>query len=77
VGIAMANITNTLDPELIVLGGGLVEAMPGLIVPAAEQSMRRHAMPDIARHVKVVAAELGDLAILMGAAKWALDLKYA
>ncbi|MFA6003731.1 MAG: ROK family protein [Elusimicrobiota bacterium] len=77
VGIAMANITNTLDPELIVLGGGLVEAMPGLIVPAAEQSMRRHAMPDIARHVKVVAAELGDLAILMGAAKWALDQKYA
>ncbi|HAM35687.1 MAG TPA: transcriptional regulator [Elusimicrobia bacterium] len=73
VGIGMANVVNTLDPECIVLGGGLMEAMPQLILPAAEQSMRGHAMPDIAEHVKVAAAELGDLAIVMGAAKWALD----
>jgi glucokinase len=73
VGIAMADIVNTLDPECIVLGGGLVEAMGGLIVPAAEESMRRHAMPDIAAHVTVVPAKLGDMAIVMGAAKWVRD----
>jgi glucokinase len=71
VGIAMATIVNTLDPECIVLGGGLVEAMGELIVPAAEESMRRHAMPDIAGHVAVAPAKLGDMAIVMGAARWA------
>jgi glucokinase len=70
VGLAMANIVNTLDPEAIVLGGGLVEAMGELIVPAAEESMRRHAMPDISRHVTVAPAKLGDMAIVMGAAQW-------
>jgi glucokinase len=70
VGLAMANIVNTLDPECIVLGGGLVEAMGDIIVPAAEESMRRHAMPDIASHVTVAPAKLGDMAIVMGAAQW-------
>ena len=73
VGLAMANVVNTLDPEVIVLGGGLVEAMGELIVPAAEESMRRHAMPDIAEHVTVAPAKLGDLAIVMGAAQWARE----
>jgi glucokinase len=73
VGIAMANVVNTLDPEMVVLGGGLMEALGDVIVPAAEESMRRHAMPDIVAHVKVAAAKLGDLAVLMGAAKWAWD----
>ncbi|MBI5240120.1 MAG: ROK family protein [Elusimicrobia bacterium] len=73
VGLAMANVVNTLDPECIVLGGGLVEAMGEIIVPAAEESMRRHAMPDIAKHVAVAPAKLGDLAIVMGAAQWARE----
>jgi glucokinase len=73
VGLAMANVVNTLDPECIVLGGGLVEAMGELIVPAAEASMRRHAMPDIASHVTVAPAKLGDMAIVMGSAQWARE----
>jgi glucokinase len=73
VGIAMANIVNALDPECVVLGGGLMEALGAVILPAAEESMRRHAMPDIASHVTVVPAKLGDMAIVMGAAKWARD----
>ena len=77
VGLAMANIVNTLDPECIVLGGGLVEAMGEIIVPAAEESMRRHAMPDIASHVTVAPAKLGDMAIVMGAAQWVRDQRDA
>ena len=73
VGIAMANIVNTLDPECVVLGGGLMEALGEVILPAAEESMRRHAMPDIAAHVTVVPAKLGDMAIVMGAAQWVRD----
>ncbi len=74
VGIAMANIANLLNPELIVLGGGVVEAMDGIIVKEAEKSMLRHGMPDIVKRVKVVPAQLKDHAIVRGAAKLAADL---
>ena len=74
VGIAMANIANLLSPELIVLGGGLVEAMGDIIVKEAEKSMLRHGMPDIVKRVKVVPAQLKDHAIVRGAAKLAADL---
>jgi len=77
VGIAMANVVNTLNPELIVLGGGMVEALGDVVVRAAEESMRRHAMPDIVRRVKVAPARLGDRAVLMGAAQWVRDQRYA
>jgi glucokinase len=73
IGGVMANIVNLLNPELIVLGGGLVEAMPSLIVKEAEHTMRERAMPALARQVDVAAARLGDYAIAMGAAKRAWD----
>ena len=74
VGTLMANLVNILNPDMIVLGGGLVEAMPGLIARKAEKTMRRLALPSAARHVKVAVAKLGDHAIVMGAAKRARDL---
>ncbi len=73
-GISMANAVNLLSPELIVLGGGLVEALGSLIVPEADKTMRQYAMPDLVRPVKVRAAALGDYAVMMGAAKLGLDL---
>ena len=39
--------------------------------------MRRHAMPDIASHVTVAPAKLGDMAIVMGAAQWVRDQRDA
>ena len=73
VGTLMANLVNILNPEMIVLGGGLVEAMPRLIVPEAERTMRALAIGASARHVRVVAAKLGDYSVAMGAAKRAWD----
>ena len=73
-GISMANAVNLLSPQLIVLGGGLIEALGHLIVPEADRTMRHYAMPDLARPVKVCAAKLGDHAVLLGAAKLAFDL---
>lgn len=73
VGTLMANLVNILNPEMIILGGGLVEAMPRLIVPEAERTMRQLAIVASARHVRVTAAKLGDYAVAMGAAKRAWD----
>ena len=68
-GISMANLVNILNPEIIVLGGDLVEAMPKEFVEAAANSMRRHAMTFPVAKVEVVAAELADDATVYGAAK--------
>ncbi|MDA9101276.1 ROK family protein [Omnitrophica bacterium] len=72
-GVAMANAVNLLNPELIVLGGGLVEAMSNEIVPAARRSMKAYALEPLAKIVKVVPAKLKDYSIVKGAAKLAAD----
>lgn len=75
-GIAMANLVNLLSPEMIVLGGGVVEAMGHLIVPAARESMHRYAMPPLVAKVAVNPARLKDYAGAKGAAKLAYDRYY-
>ncbi len=71
-GMAMAGLANFMSPELFVLGGGVVEAMP-FIVKEAEKSMRHFVMPKIGAHIRVVPAQLGDHAIIKGAARLAAD----
>ncbi|MFZ5802645.1 MAG: ROK family protein [Candidatus Omnitrophota bacterium] len=72
-GMAMANIVNLLNPERIVLGGGLMEAMGDLILPQAVKTMEKYALKPVVKSVKVVAAQLKDYAGAQGAAKLALD----
>jgi glucokinase len=70
-GLAVANIVNILSPDCVVLGGGLVEAMPKLFVDEVRRGIDDFAMPSIAPSVKVVPAELGDDAVVVGAAYYA------
>lgn len=72
-GVAMANVVNLLSPEMIVLGGGLIEALPREYLATAEKSMHEHAMSWLVEKVKVKAAKLGDDAVIMGAAKLIRD----
>lgn len=72
-GASMASVVNLLSPQLIVLGGGLMEAMPEIILPEARKSMKQLAMPPLVKGVKVAAAKLQDYAIVKGAAKLAAD----
>ena len=74
VGLLMSNLVNILNPDMIVLGGGVVEAMPSLIARQAEKTMRRYTLPTSLKYVKVAVAKLGDHSIVMGAAKRADDL---
>jgi len=70
-GIAAANIVNTLNPEMIVIGGG-VSAAFDLFAPAAQAEMLRRAFPVPAARCQIVRAECGDDAGLLGAAWLAL-----
>jgi glucokinase len=67
-GSAMGSFANIFDPELIVIGGGFgVAAWEHLIGPA-DEVMRREALRPMRDDVRVVRAELGTSAGLIGAA---------
>lgn len=66
--LGLANLANILDPELIVLGGGIVESGSVLLEPARDAFDR---LLEGARHrppVPIVAASLGERAGAVGAA---------
>ncbi|MGI9860806.1 ROK family protein [Moorella naiadis] len=65
-GIALAGLANILNPQRIVLGGGVMGAGELLLAPV-RRVVRERAMP-LNREVEIVAAELGDLAGATGAA---------
>jgi glucokinase len=66
-GIGMANITNTFDPEMIVVGGGVSDLGEMLLGPARE-SVRKNAMPPGHDRVRIEVAKLGNRAGLVGGA---------
>jgi glucokinase len=74
IGTALSNLVDFLNPEMIVLGGGMAEAMPSLIRGEIRKSIDAHAVPKAAKAVKVVVAELLDHAGTAGAAKLAVDM---
>jgi glucokinase len=71
IGRAVGDIVNLLLPDIVVLGGGLVEAMPEIFVQGVEEAARQRAAPPFAKSFKVAAAKLGDDAVVRGAAAWA------
>ncbi|MFO7975970.1 MAG: ROK family protein, partial [Candidatus Hydrogenedentota bacterium] len=68
VGIAAGNAINLLSPEAVVLGGGLVEAMPELYLEEIKRGIKDHAMPSLHKNVRIVTAKLADDAVVLGAA---------
>lgn len=72
-GLGMANLVNILNPEMIVLGGGLVDALGERYVDRARRAMQQHAMAFAGSSVTVVQSELGDDAVVKGAAKMFRD----
>jgi glucokinase len=66
-GVSAAFLANVLDPEIIVVGGGLGTA-GGLYWAAFERSCREHIFADNTRGLPIVTATLGVDAGLVGAA---------
>ena len=66
-GVSTAFLVNVLDPEMIVVGGGLGTA-GGLYWDAFERSCREHIFADNTRGLPIVPATLGIDAGLVGAA---------
>jgi glucokinase len=66
-GIALAAVVNLLNIEMIVMGGGVMEAGDLILKPTTKE-VRRRAFPPSFRDCEIVKAELGPSAGVIGAA---------
>jgi glucokinase len=67
-GLLSANIVNTLDPEMIVFGGGVTERLgDGFVGPIRETAYANFINKDSAAKVKIVPAGLKDASGVVGA----------
>lgn len=69
-GIGLANLINILNPEMIVIGGGVVNGWD-LFAKHMMQQVEERAFPLLAARVKIERAKCGDDAGLLGAARLA------
>jgi glucokinase len=67
-GIGLANLINIINPEMIVVGGGVANGWD-LFEKYMHQQVAERSFPLLAARVKIVRAECGDDAGLLGAAK--------
>lgn len=69
-GIGLANLINIIDPEVIVVAGGVVNGWD-LFAPHMQHEVNERAVRVTAQQVRIAAAECGDNAGLLGAARLA------
>jgi len=70
-GVGVAIVVNMLAPDIVVLGGGLVEAMPKIYREEVGNVARKRVMRTYQKTFHVEVARLGDNASITGAAAWA------
>jgi len=73
-GVALANLITLLGPEVIVIGGGGANGWQ-LFAPDMMEQIELRVFPSKGANVKVVTAQCGDNAGLVGAAKLAFDIQ--
>jgi glucokinase len=67
-GIAVGNVINLLNPEVIVLGGGIIDALEDEMMPVIAKTAKDHALAGTAKGVRIIPSKLGDDAGIVGAA---------
>jgi glucokinase len=71
-GMGIANLVSALDPDMVVLGGGLLQGAGDLLLEPVRHEVLRWAQPISAPKVRVELSSLGEDAGLLGAARLAL-----
>jgi glucokinase len=68
-GILAGNLVNTLDPEMVVIGGGIAQRLKEIFVaPIRETARTRFLRPDPDGDLRIEHATLGDYSGALGAA---------
>jgi len=72
--MGIANLISALNPEAVVLGGGLIIGASELLLDPIRTEVPRWAQPIAASRCRIELSQLGDHAGLLGAARLALSL---
>ncbi|MDQ3813893.1 MAG: ROK family protein [Armatimonadota bacterium] len=65
-GLATASVLHIVDPEIMIFGGGVIEACGDWMLPLIEKTTHKVAMQGTGKKVKIVRSTLGDDAIILG-----------
>ena len=66
-GVAIAGVMNTMDLRVSIIGGG-ISAAGGFVLQAVEESVNSRVLTPLRRDIKVLQAQLGNNAGILGAA---------
>lgn len=75
IGYSVASILNTFNPQVVIIGGGLVEAIGEPYLEIVRKTAESNVFPIAMRNVKIVSAELKDDSAILGAAVLAMNGK--
>ena len=67
-GLSVVTLVHLLAPDVVIFGGGLIEAMPDLMLKEIEKVARPRILASMRDGFEIVEAKLGDNAGVMGAA---------
>lgn len=67
-GIAVANVINLLNPEVVVIGGGLMDALEDDMLAIIIETAHDYAMTGTDQGIEILASKLGDDAGITGGA---------
>lgn len=73
-GMGIANLVSLLDPEIVVLGGGVLQGAADLLLPGIRAGVLQWAQPVAAARCRIEVTRLGEDAGLFGAARLALEV---
>ncbi len=67
-GIAVANLINVFNPEIVVLGGGVIDALESEMMAIITETAHDYALNKSASNVEIIPSKLGDDAGITGGA---------
>lgn len=73
VGMGIGNIINLISPDCVVIGGGLVRAIPEVIFPAILEGLDDVILPWFSDVVEIRLSELNEYSAAMGAGLMVID----
>jgi glucokinase-like ROK family protein len=66
IGIGIANLVNTFNPEKVIIGGPL-SAFGNYLISPIRASVEKHSFPEISKHAEIVNSDFGENACVIGA----------
>ncbi|MDO8446705.1 MAG: ROK family protein [Deltaproteobacteria bacterium] len=71
-GIGISSLLHILNPEAVIIGGGVARAWD-LFYPSLSEEIKQRCFKEIAERTKIMPASLGDNAGILGAARLAFE----